>query len=102
MKQASWIVALALCYGPAWAEDNQVTFKGKQGSVWLQQQVTNVNIPNLSPDNRVCQSPNGEQARVLERIVAAGSSVFWLRVEVLTGTCKGAIGWVLSDTMETR
>lgn len=102
MKHASWFVALLLCHGAVLAEGSQVTFSGKQGTVLLQQQVTYMHIPDHAPNNRVCLSPNGEQARVLERIVAAGSTVSWLRVEVVTGNCKGKIGWVLSDNVETR
>ena len=102
MKHASWIVTLLIFHGAVLADGSQVTFNGKQGSVWLQQQVTYMNIPDHAPNNRVCLSLNGEPARVLDKIGAAGSPTFWLRVEVLTGNCKGKIGWVLSDNVVPR
>lgn len=101
MKVCGLLVAMLVVAGIAQAADREITLRNPQGgSVMLLRAVTHPDIPNVSPGNRVCTSPNGEQAQVLEQAAGSDSPVVWLRIQVITGSCAGQVGWISAQNAQ--
>lgn len=96
------ILTVALLFTPviALSGQQQIRLNDVQGRVILLKQLTNMLVPSVAPSNRVCVSPNGEQADVLEQVSNPDASVIWLHIKVTTGICMGQIGWVNADSAQ--